>query len=145
MTNDNEKYISPFVKWIGGKGEIVKHIINLFPSDINTYYEPFLGGGSILFSLRPSVAVVNDINSELINCYNTIRDSPDLILKELENFKNESDFYYQIRELDRKNDFHTLSNVFRASRFIYLNKTCFNGLYRVNNRGKFNAAFGKKR
>jgi DNA adenine methylase len=129
----------PFVKWAGGKRQIVRELIRNIPSNFNTYIEPFVGGGALLFELMPDKAIINDINTELINTYRVIRDYPQKLIESLKKHKNEEKYYYQIRALNPKE----LSEVERASRFIYLNKTCFNGLYRENSKGQFNVPFGK--
>lgn len=97
----------------------------------------------MLFSLQPPQAVINDINEELVNCYKVIRNSVDELIDSLKEHENDKEYYYRIRDLDLKENFETLSSVERASRILYLNKTCFNGLFRVNNRGHFNVPFGR--
>lgn len=129
----------PFVKWAGGKRQIVDILIKEIPTEFNTYIEPFVGGGALLFELLPKKAIINDVNSELINAYLVIKNFPERLIKSLKNHKNEEEYYYKIRALDP----NKLSPVERASRFIYLNKTCFNGLYRENSSGQFNVPFGK--
>ncbi|NES66744.1 MAG: DNA adenine methylase, partial [Okeania sp. SIO2D1] len=96
----------------------------------HTYYEPFIGGGALLFELQPTRAVINDLNRELINCYEVVRDSLDDLIVELKKHqeKNSSDYYYDMRNLDRMSEYNSLSAVERAARIIYLNKTCYNGL-----------------
>lgn len=135
----------PFLKWAGGKRQLLEDIKPYIPKRYNTYYEPFVGAGAVLFELQPKKAVINDINEELINCYNIINNSIDELIKELEKYanKNEEDFYYEVRELDRKEKYKEMSNVEKAARIIYLNKTCYNGLFRVNSQGQFNVPFGK--
>lgn len=120
-------------------------IIELFPKKITTYkyVEPFIGGGAVLFNLQPKKAIINDFNAELINVYDVIKTDLDSLIIDLKKHKNESNYFYALRGLDRIKDFENLSKVERASRVIYLNKTCFNGLYRVNNAGEFNAPFGR--
>lgn len=139
------KLIAPFLKWVGGKRQIMPAIIKLFPPKINTltYYEPFVGGGAVLFHLQPKKAIINDSNPELINVYQVIKNHVDELIEDLKTHKNDADYFYHIRGLDRTKGFKNLSDVKRASRIIYLNKTCFNGLYRVNNSGEFNTPFGK--
>lgn len=137
-----EPLAQPFLKWAGGKRQLIKEIINLIPKKYNKYYEPFLGGGALLFYLQPSKTVVSDSNSDLINCYQVLRDSPDKLLEVIGGFKNEKDFFYKTREMDRQPSYAELSPVIKAARIIYLNKTCFNGLFRVNKQGQFNAPFG---
>lgn len=137
--------VTPFLKWVGGKRQLLPQIRELLPRDITqlNYCEPFLGGGALLFSLRPQRAVISDYNSELINVYTVVRDKPLELLADLTLHENTAEYYYAIRAMDRRPDYLTLSDVKRASRFIYLNKTCYNGLYRVNNAGEFNAPFGR--
>ena len=137
------KLVMPFLKWVGGKRQLMTEIEPLLPSNISTYYEPFVGGGAVFLHTQPKKAVINDFNSELINVYETIRDDVDSLIEDLATHENESDYFYQIRSLDRKEGFDELSKVKRASRVIYLNKTCFNGLYRVNSSGEFNTPFGR--
>jgi DNA adenine methylase len=120
-------------------------IVELMPKNIKelNYVEPFIGGGAVLFHLQPRTAIINDFNDELINVYNVIKNSLNELIVDLKTHENNADYFYQIRSLDRTNDFKSLTPVQRASRVIYLNKTCFNGLYRVNNAGEFNAPFGR--
>jgi len=129
----------PFVKWAGGKRQLIKILTNNLPPSYNRYIEPFVGGGALLFEVLPYKAIINDINTELINAYTVIKDDIDALIEDLKKHKNEEEYYYKIRSLDTEK----LSAVERASRFIYLNKTCFNGLYRENSKGKFNVPFGK--
>lgn len=109
------------------------------PENYDTYIEPFLGGGALFFSLMPQKAIVSDINQELINAYIVIRDKVYDLIESLKKHKNDMEYFYEIRRLDAKK----LSDVERASRFIYLNKTCYNGLYRENSKGEFNVPFGR--
>ncbi len=135
----------PVVKWVGGKRQLLKEILPLIPKDITTYYEPFVGGGAVLFALQPKKAVINDYNEELINVYKVIMDDPDELIKILEIHKenNNSEYYYKVREIDRSPEYKKLSNIERAARIIFLNKTCYNGLYRVNQAGQFNSPYGR--
>ena len=137
--------LSPILKWVGGKRQLLKEIIPLLPKKITTYVEPFVGGGALLFELQPSKAIINDYNIELMNVYNVVKENPDKLLELLEYHSqhNSEEYYYQIRELDRKSDYKELSDVEKASRIIYLNKTCFNGLFRVNQAGQFNSPYGR--
>ncbi len=136
--------MKPILKWVGGKRQLMNEIVTRLPEEYNNYYEPFLGGASVLLGLNPKVSFVNDINPELINVYNTVKNDSDELIKLLKKHKNDSEYFYAIRSLDRnKEKYKKLSNVERASRIIYLNKTCYNGLYRVNSRGELNAPFGK--
>ena len=137
------KMVSPVVKWVGGKRQLLNELTPLFPKKINAYCEPFIGGGAVLFSKQPSNAYINDVNSDLINIYEVIRDNVEELITSLKKHKNESEYFYKIRDIDRNHkEFNKLSNIERASRMLYLNKTCFNGLYRVNNAGEFNSPFG---
>ncbi len=136
--------VKPILKWVGGKTQLLSELYSLLPNEkITTYCEPFLGGGAMLFNIQPNIAYVNDSNTELINVYNTIKLYPEELILELNKYDNTSDFYYKIRSLDREPDkFMNLSSIQRAARFIYLNKTCFNGLYRENSKGQFNVPYG---
>ena len=97
----------------------------------------------MLFEIQPKKAIVNDFNSDLVNTYNVIKNQPEKLIEDLKTHINDSEYFYNIRALDRKEDFDQLSDIKKASRMIYLNKTCYNGLYRVNNSGEFNSPFGK--
>lgn len=139
----------PFVKWAGGKRSIIDKLIKLSPDNYDTYYEPFVGGGAMLFELAPTKAVINDYNIELMNVYNCIKDERkfNLMCKELNKHEtnHSEEYYYEIRSLDKdKKKFNKLADYKRAARTIYLNKACFNGLYRVNSKNEFNVPFGKK-
>lgn len=129
----------PFVKWVGGKRQLLGNLHDAAPSRFGRYYEPFIGGGAFLFSQLPDSATVSDINPELINCYMVIRDNVEALIKDLRTHRNEEAYFYAIRA-ERPD---TLSAIQRASRFIFLNKTCFNGLYRENKSGQFNSPFGR--
>lgn len=139
------KLVSPFVKWVGGKRQLMDSIILAMPQDIKkyNYVEPFIGGGAVFFNIQPKVAIINDYNLELINVYNVIKDNLDDLIEDLKKHKNDSDYFYNLRQLDRSKDFEATGKIQRASRLIYLNKTCYNGLYRVNNAGEFNSPFGR--
>lgn len=139
----------PFVKWAGGKRSIIDKLINLVPEDFKTYYEPFVGGGAMLYELQPKKAVINDYNTELMNVYECIKDENKFANMCSELNKHETnhseEYYYEIRDLDRdKKKFNKLADYKRAARTIYLNKACFNGLYRVNSKNEFNVPSGKK-
>jgi DNA adenine methylase len=139
------KLITPFVKWVGGKRQLMDSIMEAMPKNIKnyTYVEPFIGGGAVLFHIQPENAIINDFNSELINVYNVVKDNIEELIIDLKKHKNESEYFYHIRSLDRSEDFAKIGKIQRASRLIYLNKTCYNGLYRVNNAGEFNSPFGR--
>ena len=139
----------PFVKWAGGKRQVINELLKYVPDEFDTYYEPFVGGGALLFELSPKKAVINDSNEELMNVYNVLCNEEKFkkmcnLLNSYETKHNE-EFYYNIRNKDRsKTAFNRLSDYTRAARTIYLNKACFNGLYRVNSKNEFNVPFGKK-
>ena len=130
--------LKPFLKWAGGKRQLLKHIRKLYPSDINTFYEPFLGGGAVFFDLKPQNYIISDSNPELINLYKMISSQPAKIISELKAMKYEKEFFYKVRN----QNVNEISNIKAAARMLYLNRTCFNGLYRVNKEGKFNVPFG---
>jgi DNA adenine methylase len=135
--------VLPILKWVGGKRQLLDTLIPLLPKQINTYCEPFVGGGAMLFHLQPKIAYINDINIELMGVYQAIKNDVESLITELQNFKNEPDFFYAVRDWDRsKEKYSELSYIKKAARIIYLNKTCYNGLFRVNNTGEFNSPFG---
>lgn len=139
------KLISPFLKWVGGKRQIIPEILSQLPKNISSlnYCEPFIGGGALFFHLEPKKAIINDYNDELINVYKVIKNNLEELLIDLKKHENTSEYFYKIRSIDRQPLFDELTNVQHASRIIYLNKTCFNGLYRVNSLGEFNSPFGR--
>lgn len=138
------KLVSPVLKWVGGKRQLLPSIKPMLPKRITSYCEPFVGGGAVLFDLQPKKAIVNDINSDLILVYTVIRDNVEALIELLETYPNEESFYYGLRNIDRNQaKYDKLSEIERAARVIFLNKTCYNGLYRVNNAGEFNSPFGK--
>jgi len=137
------KLVAPVLKWAGGKRQVLRHIKMYVPRSFAVYHEPFLGGGALLFELQPPEAAVNDINKELINVYQVIKDSVEELIADLKKHKNEEAYYYRVREQDRdREQYERLTAIQRASRVIYLNKTCYNGLFRVNKAGEFNTPFG---
>ncbi len=140
--------IKPFVKWAGGKAQLLDKIKELMPKKYGTYYEPFLGGGALFFNLTPQKAVVSDYNHELIQAYLSFKKKSDykaMINEILKHEKNHNeDYYYEVREMDRLDNYSKLPSPIKAARLIYLNKACFNGLYRVNSKGYFNVPSGKK-
>lgn len=137
------KLVSPVVKWVGGKRQLLDDITPLLPKQISTYCEPFLGGGAVLFARQPKNAIINDLNDDLMLVYEVIRDDVESLIMSLQEHENTSDHFYQVRGLDRdKESYKLLSKIEKASRIIYLNKTCYNGLFRVNASGEFNSPFG---
>lgn len=140
----NNKLVLPFVKWVGGKRQLLNEIEKHIPEQFSRYYEPFVGGGAVLFHVQPKNAVINDSNEELVNLYNIIKESPEELIEDLKKYKNEEKYFYEVRGIDReKEKYLELSNIQRASRIIFLNKTCYNGLFRVNSSGEFNSPFGR--
>ncbi|MFN6518902.1 MAG: DNA adenine methylase [Nostoc sp. CreGUA01] len=132
----------PFLKWAGGKSRLIQQYIPYFPKNYQNYYEPFLGGGAVFFYLQPTTGVLTDINAELINTYCCVRDNVDDLIVLLKQHKKRHtrhtrDYYYSVRNNSAGTDLE------KAARFIYLNKTCFNGLYRVNSQGNFNVPLGR--
>ncbi|MEM2100328.1 MAG: DNA adenine methylase [Thermoproteota archaeon] len=143
----------PFVKWAGGKGQLLQDFEKYFPPEFGTYYEPFLGGGAVFFHLlskkRIRKAVISDLNKDLINCYVAIRDHIDELLQQLRRLQRhakDKDFYYN-KARKRFNEINLNTglegNIEKAALLIYLNKTCYNGLYRVNKKGEFNVPWGR--
>lgn len=135
---------APVLKWAGGKRQLLGEIKALMPGDIGAYCEPFLGGGALLFDVRPGRALASDANPQLMEAYAVIRDDVEGLIAELSKLGNDPETFYEVRGWDRdRGKFGRLPPVRRAARLIYLNRTCFNGLFRVNSRGEFNAPFGK--
>jgi DNA adenine methylase len=130
---------SPFLKWAGGKTQLLPVLLNYIPAHFDTYIEPFVGGGALFFELQPAKAVLADSNPELINCYAMVRDKVEDLIAVLSPYPYFEEFYYAIRAETPEDP------VLRAARMIYLNRTCYNGLYRVNKQGQFNVPFGRYR
>lgn len=138
----------PIIKFVGGKSQMLDKIKELSPKVYNNYYEPFLGGGAVLLDLNPKEAYVNDINSELINMYIQVKEDVEGVINYLtyldnthESAADPKQYYYDVRTVFNKVN---MKSVEQAARFIYLNKHCFNGLYRVNKKGEFNVPFNGK-
>ena len=141
-SRNRDTKLIPFVKWAGGKRQLLGELKCLWPKDFRKYIEPFVGGGIVYLTLRPNRAVLGDTNSDLINCYSVVRDNVDDLIEVLERYVPhvlDKEFYCKTRDLDPSK----LAPVEQAARFIFLNKTCYNGLYRVNRDGSFNVPFGK--
>ena len=137
-----EKGTYPIVKWVGGKRQLMFELLKNMPKSHNRYFEPFIGGGALFFELQPENAYISDMNEELINLYSIVRDNVYELISDLNKHEVSKEYFLEIRNLDRTDKYKNLSNVQRASRFIYLNRTCFNGLYRVNSQGQFNVPYG---
>ena len=143
-----EEKLHPFVKWAGGKTQILEKIKSLMPINYNNYFEPFVGGGALFFNVAPKMAFINDSNTELMIAYKCFSDNElfNLLIMKLQEHENNhsEEYYYNIRALDQLDSFNELPIYERAARMIYLNKSCFNGLYRVNSKGYFNVPSAKK-
>lgn len=138
----------PIVKWAGGKHQLLDKIKDLMPKDYYDYYEPFVGGGAVLFEIAPKTAIINDVNVELLAIYTCMKDDMlyKLMIEELDKHEQNhcENYYYEVRSWDRNLRFELEPLWKRAARAIYLNKACFNGLYRVNSKGFFNVPSAKK-
>ena len=144
MTDEVEHVAHPFVKWAGGKRQLIPQIKEYLPQSYNKYIEPFVGGGALFFHLKPKEAILIDINENLINCYKVIKNNVSELIFSLKKHKNEKEYYYGVRSADRDvESFKKWSDVEKASRTIYMNRCCYNGLYRVNSKGFFNVPFGR--
>jgi DNA adenine methylase len=126
----------PIVKWAGGKSKILKDLRKYFPKSFGKYVEPFLGGGSVYFSLMPGKAILSDSNKDLMTTYKVVREDVNSLIEYMKTYQNTPEFFYGIRKAVPKSDLEVAAN------FLFLNKTCFNGLYRVNKAGEFNVPFG---
>ena len=134
--------VAPFLKWVVGKRQLIPALSTLFPDSYTTYCEPFLGGGAMLFASQPEKAIVNDVNGELINVYKVVRDHVDELIAALKKHVNTYEHFQVVRGLDRDAvKYASLSDAEKAARIIYLNKTCFNGLYRVNKKRAIQCSF----
>jgi|WetSurMetagenome_2_1015567.scaffolds.fasta_scaffold21281_2 DNA adenine methylase len=140
------KLVGPFLKWVGGKRKLIPAICEFLPKNLSnlTYCEPFIGGGALFFYLQPKKSIINDYNSEVINVYQVVKDDVDELIKSLQKHNDATgpDYFYKIRSMDRNMLIDEMSATEKASRIIYLNKTCYNGLYRVNSAGEFNSPYG---
>lgn len=134
--------VQPFIKWAGGKSQLLGILDRYFPTEYERYFEPFLGGGAVYFHLGPREAVLSDANFELVNTYRVVARKVDELVRRLHEYQSKrltERLYYDVRDQDLEG----MNDVERAARFIFLNKTCYNGLYRVNRDGRFNVPFGK--
>ncbi len=131
----------PFLKWAGGKRQLLAQFRPFLPppGSYDRYLEPFLGGGALFFDLRPDRAILSDVNRDLIECYQTLKEDPDSVIQLLRDYPNDPDFFYEMR----KRDPATMDPPGRTARTLYLNRTCYNGLYRKNSKGQFNVPFGR--
>jgi len=136
--------VKPFLRWAGGKRWFIKEITQFLPHTFNNYYEPFLGSAAVFFHLMQSNKlqnniVLSDLNQELVDCFVQIRDNVEGVIRHLETYRNDENFYYKIRDIAMKSEEE------KAARFIYLNRTSFNGIYRVNLQGVYNVPYGHKK
>lgn len=136
---------TPIIKWVGGKKRLIPALEKFVPKVYDTYYEPFLGGAAMFFHLNPEKAVLNDYNNELVNLYSVVKNNVESLVSELKSgfYQNTPDRFAEIRQWDREPGYIMLPDVKRAARFLYLNRTSFNGLYRVNSKNQFNVPYGK--
>lgn len=142
--------VAPFLKWAGGKRQLLSQIRERMPKEYNNYYEPFIGGGAVLFELKPTVARINDINRELINTYRVIRDIPKEFINKVNKLDEEmwddgKEYYFAIRKRFNEKILKGEYDVEMAAMLVFINKHCFNGLYRVNGKGLFNVPYNNSR
>lgn len=142
---NTKRSVTSHIKWVGGKRKLLPELVARMPEIYNSYFELFAGSAAPFLALQPEQAHLNDSNSQLINSYQVIKDKPLELMEYLDQCLNNEQRYYEIRNLDRSPQFDQLTDVEQAGRFIYLNKTGFNGLHRTNKRGEFNVSWGKKK
>ena len=130
----------PFLKWAGGKTQLIPLLSPFIPVNFSKYIEPFIGGGALFFTINHHQSIISDSNEDLIITYRAVRDNVSSVIKLLDSYQNNEAFFYKLRSLETSQ----LTNIQRAARLIYLNKTCFNGLYRVNKKGEFNVPYNKR-
>lgn len=140
MTNQGKPWANPFLRWAGSKRGLVPLLSSCIPEDYGTYFEPFVGSACLFFAIRPQAGVLGDFNPDLIATYDTIRRHPRRVARGMQQFESSADGYYAARALDPS----TMPDVDRAARFVFLNRHCFNGVYRTNRKGEFNVPFGSR-
>ncbi len=149
--SENMKYnLRPFLKWAGGKRQVIEELVCRLPAKFNNFYEPFVGAGALFLALERNKAVIGDVNSDLIDSYKTIKSNPLELLSELDimnekHMQEGKEYYLHVRSLDRNSKWQNESSLKKAARLMYLNKYCFNGLYRVNSKNQFNVPFNGKK
>lgn len=145
ISDDISKELKPVTKWVGGKRQLLPELVKRIPQSYNRYFEPFVGGGALLFKLAPQNAVINDQNLELINIYQSIKNNPDELIELLKKHQknNSKEYYLDVRSVDRDGRLDLMTDVERAARILYMLRVDFNGLYRVNKKGQFNVPYGK--
>lgn len=129
---------SPLIKWPGGKRALIPELLKHTPINYKNYYEPFFGGGALFFFLQPASAFLSDLNADLINCYKLVKEKPEEIISALGRYKNTEEYYYRVRSSAPRTE------IYQAARLLYLTRLSFNGIHRVNLRGRFNVPYGKK-
>ena len=140
--------VKPFIKWVGGKTQLLPQLLALAPKEFKTYHEPFVGGGALFYALNPSEAVLGDFNPRLVNAFNQVRDDVQGVVAHMRSYERTADCFYKQRELLNREDTSingAMLDAQAAARFIFLNKTCFNGLWRENSSGQFNVPYGGDR
>lgn len=136
--------MKPLLKWVGGKSRLLKHLSLVVPKSFSLYIEPFVGGGALLFCINPSIGVINDSNEELINFYKQVRDNPLELLEKVNSIELSEAIYLSIRNIDKEVNWRDKKScLYRAARFLYLNRTSFNSIWRVNSKNCMNTPFGK--
>lgn len=135
----------PFVKWAGGKTQLLEQLKARMPAEYNTYFEPMVGGGALFFAVQPEQAMIVDANEDLIRLYKVVQNNAEELIEDLQRHENTLEYYKDLRVEDRMPSYADWSDVQKASRTLFLNRTCFNGLFRVNKSGQFNVPFGKYR
>ena len=142
---DVRQKLKPFTKWTGGKRQLLPELTERLPVSYNHYFEPFVGGGALFFELQPNFATINDYNTELIFCYEQIRDNPEDVIEilRIHQENNSKDYYLNIRAADRDGRLESFSEAQRAARLLYMLRVNFNGLYRVNSKNQFNVPYGR--
>jgi DNA adenine methylase len=142
MVRSKGQQARPFLKWAGGKTQLLPELLKRVPKTCDRYVEPFVGSAALFFALQPQKAVISDVNPDLVNVYTVIQSNVDSLIQDLKQHRYEKTYFYDLRNIDRTSAYQNWTPVRKASRLIYLNKTCFNGLYRVNSQGHFNTPFG---
>ncbi|MCF7926834.1 MAG: DNA adenine methylase [Candidatus Izimaplasma sp.] len=149
--NDYKKYrIQPFLKWAGGKRQIIDELESRIPNKFQKYFEPFVGAGALFLHLQHKKSIINDSNSDLMTCYKVIKNKPHQLMAKLDEMnelhrKGLKDYFYSVRKMDRQETWKSIDDVTRAARLMYLNKYCYNGLYRVNSKNQFNVPYNGKK
>ncbi len=149
MANTNKKYeLSPFVKWAGGKKQLLEKLMHYAPDSFERYYEPFIGGGAFLFELQPEKAIINDVNEQLLNIYKCLKTDADALIAEIRKLDSvdcDKERYYNLRDVFNDKISNRSLDIECAALMIWINKHCFNGLYRVNSKGLFNVPYNNKK